>query len=169
MRVVVARIGRALGIKGELLVDTLTDEPERRLAPGSSVFLGDRLVVIESVREHGKRLAIRIDGVQDRTAAEALTGSLLEIERDPDERPEDPEEFYDDQLLGLTAVLLDGATLGTVTEVIHLPAQDLLAVTDAEGRELLIPFVHEIVPTIDLEARRVVVDPPPGLFDPDVQ
>ena len=167
MRVAVARIGRALGIKGELLIDVLTDEPERRLAPGCEVLLGDRVLVIATERDHGKRIALRFVGVDDRTAAEALTGGLLEIERDPDERPEDPEEFYDDQIIGLRACHVDGVEIGLVTEVIHLPSQDLLAVKGVDATELLIPFVVEIVPTVDLEGGRVLSDPPPGLLDPD--
>lgn len=166
MRVVVARIGRALGIKGELLIDVLTDEPERRLAPGCRVLAGDRMLVIATEREHGKRIAMRFEGVDDRTSAETLTGTLLEVDRDDDERPEDPEEFYDDQLVGLAAVV-DGVVIGEVSEVIHLPAQDLLAVQHIDGREVLIPFVAEIVPTVDLDARRIIVEPPPGLLDPD--
>lgn len=167
MRVVVARVGRALGIKGELLIDVLTDEPERRLAPGCRVLAGDRELVIASERDHGKRIAMRFEGIDDRTAAEALTGMLLEVERDPGERPEDPEEFYDEQLVGLSAVLEGGDAIGEVTEVIHLPAQDLLAVQHVDGREVLIPFVEEIVPTVDLDGGRIVVDPPPGLLDPE--
>ncbi|MEK9737945.1 MAG: ribosome maturation factor RimM, partial [Candidatus Nanopelagicales bacterium] len=100
--------------------------------------------------------------------AEALTGTLLEVDRDADERPEDPEEFYDDQLVGLV-VIADGAAIGEVAEVIHLPAQDLLAVQHVDGREVLVPFVAEIVPTVDLDGHRIIVDPPPGLLDPDEQ
>ncbi len=168
MRVAVARIGRALGIKGELLIDVLTDEPERRLASGCHVLAGNRELVIAAERVHGKRIAMRFEGVDDRTAAEALTGTLLEVDRDADERPEDPEEFYDDQLVGLV-VIADGAAIGEVAEVIHLPAQDLLAVQHVDGREVLVPFVAEIVPTVDLDGHRIIVDPPPGLLDPDEQ
>ncbi len=165
MRVVVARIGRALGIKGELLIDVLTDEPERRLAAGCRVFAGDRVLLIEAERDHGKRIAMRFAGIDDRTAAEALTGMLLEVERDPAERPDDPDEFYDDQLIGLTTYLPDGTVLGDVSEVIHLPAQDLLAVAGAGGREILIPFVAEIVTAVDVEAGSLTVEPPPGLLE----
>ena len=171
MRVVVARVVRALGIHGDVLVDVLTDDPERRLSAGCRVLRGDGSLVIASSRAHSNRLALHFEGVDDRTAAEGLTGSLLEVDRDPAERPDDPEEFYDDDLLGLSVVLADGqpaagdGRIGTVVEVVHLPAQDLLAVRLDDAREVLIPFVAEIVPDIDLERRRIMIDPPPGLLE----
>jgi 16S rRNA processing protein RimM len=165
VRVVVARVGRALGVKGDVLVDVLTDEPERRLAAGCTVMAGDRPLAIESVRPHGNRLAVHFATLDDRTVAEQLTGTLLEIDRAPGERPEDPEEFYDDDLVGLEAVTEAGELIGTVTEVLHLPAQDLLAVrATPEAPEVLVPFVGEIVPVVDLEARRIIVRPPEGLL-----
>ena len=171
MRVVVARVGRALGIHGDLLVDVLTDDPERRLSAGCTVLRGDGSLVIASSRSHGNRLAVHFEGVDDRTSAEGLTGSLLEVDRDPSERPDDPEEFYDDDLLGMTVFLVGGQPasageqVGTVIEVVHLPAQDLLALRLEDDREVLIPFVAEIVPDIDLERRRIMIDPPPGLLE----
>jgi 16S rRNA processing protein RimM len=110
---------------------------------------------------------LSLAGVTDRTAAEALRGTLLVVDVDPGEQPDDPDEFYDHQLVGLAAVDLAGAPLGEVADVLHLPAQDLLAVRAPDGRELLVPFVAAIVPTVDLAAGRVVVDPPPGLFTLD--
>ena len=170
MRVVVARVGRALGVKGDVLIDVLTDEPERRLAPGSDVLVmgTDRTLRIESERPHGGRLCVHFAGVDDRTAAESLTGLMLESERLPGERPEDPDEYYDDELVGLEVVTEAGERVGTVTEVLHLPAQDVLAVrAHADAPEILVPFVAEIVPEVDLDAARVVIRPPAGLLDVD--
>lgn len=82
----------------------------------------------------------------------------------PDERPDDPEEFYDHQLVGLTAVDEDGDPIGPVTDVLHLPAQDML-VLDRDGREVLVPFVADLVPSVDLAARTLVVVAQPGLLD----
>lgn len=169
MRVVVARVGRALGVKGDVLVDVLTDEPERRLVPGADLLImGERRALrVESVRAHGGRLCLHFEGVDDRTAAESLTGLLLEIERASDERPEDPEEFYDDALIGLEVLTEGGDRVGTVVEVLHLPGQDVLAVRASDdGPEVLVPFVAEIVPVVDLAAGRIVIDPPAGLLDP---
>lgn len=168
MRVVVARVGRALGVKGDVLVDVLTDEPERRLSAGTNVYVmgSDRTLRIESDRPHGGRLCLHFVGIDDRTGAEALTGLLLEAERAPGERPEDPEEYYDDDLVGLDVETESGERVGSVTEVLHLPAQDVLAVRESEAApEILIPFVSEIVPVVDLDARRVVIRPPAGLLE----
>ena len=167
MRVVVARVGRALGVKGDVLIDSRTDEPERRFAIGNRLLVAEseRWLVIESARHHGSRLCLHFAGIDDRTAAESLTGLLLEVERAPGERPADPDEYYDDALIGLAVVTQDGEPIGVVAEVLHLPAQDVLAVATAEGREVLVPFVSEIVPDVDLEAGRVVVHPPDGLLD----
>lgn len=167
MRVVVARIGRALGVRGDVLVDSRTDEPERRFMPGAPLLVADsdRVLFIESVRAHGNRLCLHFQDVDDRSAAEELTGLLLEVERAPGERPEDPDEFYDDDLVGLAAVTEGGVPIGVVAEVLHLPAQDVLAVRAADDREILIPFVSEIVPGVDLDAGRVTVRPPEGLLD----
>jgi 16S rRNA processing protein RimM len=84
---------------------------------------------------------------------------------DPEELPEDPEEFYDHQLMDLDVVTVDGTEVGRITEITHLPYQDLLIVKRPDGSEVMIPFVEEIVPEIDLEEQRVVIAPPPGLLD----
>jgi 16S rRNA processing protein RimM len=170
VHVVVARIGRAQGIKGEVTVEVGTDEPEVRLAPGVRLTTDPPEIgplTIETGRVQSGRLVLRFAGVTDRNRAEALRNTLLIAEVDPQELPEDPEEFYDHQLVGLAAVTVDGTHVGQVAEVAHLPGQDLLIVARPGGGEALIPFVSEIVPEIDLAGARVVVDPPPGLLDGD--
>jgi 16S rRNA processing protein RimM len=164
--VVVGRIGRAHGIRGELNVEIRTDEPERRFAPGSSIVCEGRTLVVESSRHHSGRLVVAFRGVSDRTAAEQLHGRILEAEIDPTERPDDPEEFYDHQLVGLQVRGSDDAVVGTVTSVVHLPEQDTLVV-DADGREVYVPFVSAIVPTVDVAAGFVQVSDVPGLLDPE--
>ncbi|MEU3569391.1 ribosome maturation factor RimM [Kitasatospora sp. NPDC036755] len=170
MQLVVGRIGRAHGIRGDVSVEVRTDEPELRLGPGA-VLLTDPAsagpLTIESGRVHSGRLLLRFVGVKDRNAAEALRGTMLIAEIDPEERPEDPEEYYDHQLIGLDVVLLDGTPVGELAEVLHLPYQDLLMVRKADGTEVLVPFVSQIVPTIDLENQRAVITPPAGLIDPE--
>ncbi|MFC9239427.1 ribosome maturation factor RimM [Streptomyces decoyicus] len=168
MQLVVARIGRAHGIKGEVTVEVRTDEPELRLAPGAVLATEPSSVgplTIATGRVHSGRLLLRFEGVADRTAAEALRNTLLIAEVDPEEVPEDPEEFYDHQLIDLDVVTRDGTEIGRISEISHLPYQDLLVVQRPDGSEVLIPFVSEIVPEIDLEEQRAVVDPPPGLLD----
>lgn len=168
MQLVVARIGRARGIKGEVTVEVRTDEPELRLAPGAVLATEPSSVgplTIATGRVHSGRLLLRFEGVADRTAAEALRNTLLIAEVDPEEVPEDPEEFYDHQLIDLDVVTRDGTEIGRISEISHLPYQDLLVVQRPDGSEVLIPFVSEIVPEVDLEEQRAVVDPPPGLLD----
>ncbi|GAA2632003.1 ribosome maturation factor RimM [Streptomyces axinellae] len=172
MQLVVARIGRPHGIKGEVTVEVRTDEPELRLGPGAVLATDPASagpLTIRSGRVHSGRLVLRFEGVGDRTAVEALRNTLLIAEVDPDEKPEDPEEFYDHQLEDLEVVTREGAVVGRIESVAHLPAQDLLVVRREDGGEVLIPFVGEIVPEIDLEAQRAVIDPPPGLLGDEAE
>jgi 16S rRNA processing protein RimM len=168
MLLVVGRVGRAHGLRGEVSVDVRTDEPDTRLAPGV-VLLTDPPEVgpltVETGRVHSGRLLLTFAGVGDRTAVEALRGTLLLVDVDPDLRPVDDEEWYDHQLVGLAVVTVDGQPLGEVREVLHLPGHDVLAVERPDAAEVLVPFVTEIVPVVDLTAGRLVVDPPPGLLD----
>ncbi|MFE9095492.1 ribosome maturation factor RimM [Streptomyces sp. NPDC007264] len=168
MQLVVARIGRAHGIKGEVTVEVRTDEPELRLAPGAVLATDPASagpLTIETGRVHSGRLLLRFEGVGDRTAAEALRNTLLIAEIDPDELPEDEDEYYDHQLIDLDVVTKDGTQVGRITEISHLPSQDLFVVERPDGSEVLVPFVEEIVTDIDLREQRAVVDPPPGLID----
>ncbi|MFB6959354.1 ribosome maturation factor RimM [Streptomyces sp. NPDC056309] len=168
MQLVVARIGRAHGIKGEVTVEVRTDEPELRLAPGAVLATDPASagpLTIETGRVHSGRLLLRFEGVRDRNAAEALRNILLIAEIDPEELPEGEDEYYDHQLMDLDVVTADGKEVGRITEISHLPSQDLLIVERPDGTEVMIPFVGEIVTEIDLEEQRAVVDPPPGLID----
>ncbi|WP_116214117.1 ribosome maturation factor RimM [Streptomyces olivoreticuli] len=170
MQLVVGRIGRAHGIKGEVTVEVRTDDPELRLGPGAVLATdpaGVGPLTIETGRVHSGRLLLRFAGVKDRTGAEALRNTLLIADVDPEEAPEDPEEFYDHQLMDLDVVTADGTEIGRITEIAHLPSQDLFIVERPDGSEVMIPFVSEIVTEIDLDAQRAVVDPPPGLIDTD--
>ena len=166
MRVVVGRIGRAQGIRGEVTVEVRTDAPEERFSPGAVLFLGGRAglpaeVTVAGHRWQGTKLVLRLVGIEDRTAAEALRGALLETEVDI--AAVDDDEFHDLALIGLRVQDRVGTELGRIAEVLHLPGQDLLAVARPGGAELLVPFVHAIVPLVDLVAGRVVVDLPDGL------
>ncbi|MEU5188212.1 ribosome maturation factor RimM [Streptomyces klenkii] len=170
MQLVVGRIGRAHGIRGEVTVEVRTDEPELRLGPGAVLATDPAPVgplTIESGRVHSGRLLLRFAGVGDRTAAEALRNTLLIAEVDPEDTPEDPEEFYDHQLMDLEVVTVDGTVVGRISEISHLPSQDLFIVERADGSEVMIPFVSEIVTEIDLDEQRAVIDPPRGLIDAD--
>jgi 16S rRNA processing protein RimM len=168
VQLVVARIGRAHGIKGEVTVEVRTDEPELRLAPGAVLTTDPASVgplTIETGRVHSGRLLLRFEGVSDRTGAEALRNTLLIADVDPEELPEGEDEYYDHQLIDLDVVTADGTEVGRITEISHLPTQDLFIVERPDGSEVMIPFVEEIVAEIDIEEQKAVITPPPGLID----
>ncbi len=167
VEVLVGRIGRPHGLRGDVFVEVRTDEPERRFAVGTRFATSAGGLTVEATRWHSRRLLVRFTEVCDRTAAEALSGVELLLDVLTDERPEDPEEFYDHQLVGLSACTPEGDPIGQVTEVLHLPAQDLLAVQTASGQVGLIPFVRDMVPVVDLEARRLTVTDAVGLLPAD--
>jgi 16S rRNA processing protein RimM len=173
--VVVARVGRPHGVRGEVSVELRTDEPARRFADGVVLDVrrsgprptsGDpaRLTVTSS-RTHQDRLLVTFAEVGDRDAAERLRGALL-VTDVRGETPEDPEEFYDHQLVGLAVVTAEGTPSGTVVEVVHTGAQDLLVVRRPGREDALVPFVTALVPEVDLPAGRVVVADRPGLLEP---
>lgn len=166
MRLVVGRIGRAHGVRGDVFVEPFTDEPEERFATGTLLELaaGGGLTVVD-MRWHSGKMLVRFAGVDDRSAAEALRGGELVIDADPAVLPDDPDEFYDYQLVGLSVRMLEGTVVGTVSEVVHLPGQDLLAVNRPDGSQTLIPFVAAFVPEVDVVEGTVTITPPPGLLD----
>jgi 16S rRNA processing protein RimM len=162
---VVGRIGRPHGLHGEVTVQVRTDFPEQRFTVGAQLGIGaGRTLTVDAARPHSGALLVRFAGIVDRDTAAALRGLVLTIEADVLPDLEDPDEFYDHQLEGLVAVGSDGAMLGTVREVVHAPASDLLVVQTDHG-EVLVPFVRAIVPEVDLAGGRVVLDPPAGLLD----
>lgn len=166
VELVVGRIARAHGLRGDVVVDVRTDEPAHRFVAGTRFDTREGVLELESTKWHGARLVARFAQVADRDAAERLRGIELQVAVPVDERPDDPEEFYDHQLRGLAAYVA-GERAGTVTDVLHLPGQELL-VLDLAGREVLVPFVAEIVTSVRLAERRVDVSDRPGLLsEPD--
>ncbi|MFC7327860.1 ribosome maturation factor RimM [Marinactinospora rubrisoli] len=167
MRLVVGRIGRAHGIRGDVAVDVRTDDPQDRFVPGARLFTDPPErgpLTVRSVRVHAGRLLVRFEAVPDRTAAEELRGTVLLVDSADIAPSPDPDEFHDHELIGLRAVTADGAEVGEVTDVLH-HGQDLLAVRRTGGGEVLVPFVRELVPEVDTAAGRLVIDAPPGLLD----
>jgi 16S rRNA processing protein RimM len=162
--VVVGRIGPPHGVRGAVLVQPLTDSPGERFAAGSTVLTGGATLTVVSSRWHGSRLIVQFAGIADREAADALHGTELHVPASSRPALDDPNDFYDTDLIGLAASTVDGAALGPVRDVVHAPAGDYLVV-EVEGRERLVPFVAAIVPSVDVAGGRVVVDPPEGLLD----
>ncbi|GAA5062829.1 16S rRNA processing protein RimM [Thermocatellispora tengchongensis] len=168
MQLVVGRIGRPHGIRGEVTVDVRTDDPELRFAPGARLDTDPPSagpLLVESVRPHAGFLLVRFAGVPDRTAAEALRGTMLVVESAEVPPLDDPDEFYDHQLIGLAVETVSGEPVGKVADVLH-HGQDLLVVRRG-AEEVFVPFVRALVPEVDVAGGRLVVDPPPGLLDPD--
>lgn len=161
----VGRVVRPHGIRGELVVQPSTDQPERRFAPGATLATDDGTVLtVTAVRPHAGRLLVRVAGVGDRDAAERLRRVRLSVVVTDDEQPE-ADTYYDAQLVGLAVRGGGGTRLGTVAGVEHGPAQDLLVVDLAAGGQARVPFVAALVPRVAIDEGWLLVDPPPGLLE----
>ena len=160
MRLLVGRIGRAHGILGEATIEVRTDDPETRFAIGARVQTDKHgELTITSGRVHNGILLLGFNGITDRNGIEKLRNTLLYADVDINEENDNEDEYHVMQLIGCQAVLESGEVFGEVTDVINLPGQDLLAVKTGNG-EQLIPFVHQLVPTVDVKNKKVVVIPP---------
>jgi len=169
----VGRLTKAHGLKGALKLELYTDEPDLRFQPGAQVSLqvptdspwfGQQLTVKE-LRYYNNHPVVFFDGVDDRTAAESLSRAILWVEYDPEARPSEEDAWFDHQLLGLD-VLRDDAVIGQIQRLDHLPAQDLIVVATNGGDVVLLPFVKQFVPEVNVDAGFIRVTPPGGLFEP---
>jgi 16S rRNA processing protein RimM len=153
----VGRVGRAVGLRGEVEIALETDNPDR-FAEGARVHAEDgREFVVRTSRKHNQRTIVSFEGTDDRTGAEALHGTVLVIP-DDDARELGPDEYWDHDLVGCTVVTVDGTEVGVVDDVVHQPSGALLSV----GKHL-IPLVSDIVK--DVASGRITIDPIPGLLD----
>jgi 16S rRNA processing protein RimM len=160
MRLLVGRIGRAHGILGEATIEVRTDKPEDRFAIGTRVQSdGHDDLVIKSYRVHNGILLLGFENIVDRNAIEKLRDTLLYCEVDIEAPSEYEDDYHVLQLIGCKALLESGKEFGTVSDVINLPGQDLLAIDTSTG-EVLIPFVHQLVPVVDVKNRTMTVIPP---------
>jgi 16S rRNA processing protein RimM len=164
--VTVGRITKAHGVHGEVAVENHSDNPDRWV-PGAVVFDADgRELTVRTVRPHGSRLLVTFEGIEDRTAAERVTGSTLQV---PESwLPPLPEgSWWSYEATGCVVRTESGRTLGTVAEVLAYPAHDLWRVVDEEDGETLIPAVDAFIVSVDLAGRSAVVREVPGLTAPD--
>ncbi len=167
----VARLVKAHGLKGGLKLEVYTDDPELRFAPGNQFTLQvphdspwfGKTITLSSIREVNASPVAFFDGVEDRDGAESLVKAILWVEHDPSTRPTESDAWFDHELVGLR-VVREGTTVGTVARVEHFPAQDLLVVTTKDS-EVLLPFVKDFVPEVNIEAGVVEITPPGGLFE----
>ncbi len=184
MELTVGRVVKAHGISGEVVVEIRTDDPATRFAPGSTLRAKgsrddslERTYVVAHAREHGGRLLVRLDGVADRDAADALRGSLFVIDSEDLPPIDEPDTYYDHQLEGLQVRTTTGQDVGVVAEVLHTAGGELLAVRRRRDSgeigevmgEVLVPFVSAIVTSVSLDEGLdkgfVEIDPPEGLLD----
>lgn len=162
MQLTVARIVRAHGLQGEVILEVRTDSPEERLVAGAVLATlppEAGPLTVARARLHSGRWLVSFQEVTDRTAAEALRG--VELVGEP---TAEHDAWYLHELVGLRAQLPDGTVVGEVVAVEHLPAQDLLVLADQQGRTSMVPFVRQLVPEVDIAARRLVITPPEGLL-----
>jgi len=166
VQVVVARIGKAHGLRGEVTVHVLTGAPDERFVPGATFATepaSSGPLVLRSARDNNGILLLGFEHTDDRSGAETLRGITLLADVLADHGDED--EWFERDLIGLKAVTLSGEEVGEVTALESRPAQDLLVLRLTNGREARIPFVTALVPEVDVEGGRVVIDPPPGLLE----
>ena len=168
MEVTVGRIGRPHGIRGDVVVGVRTDEPELRFAKGSRLDTDPAArgpLVVAASRWHSGQLLVRFEGITDRDAAAELGGTWLTVDSATLGALDDPDEFRDSDLVGLTVRTADGTVVGAVDDVLH-SGQDVLVVRSSSGSgEILIPFVKDIVPEVDVASGVIVITPPPGLLN----
>lgn len=168
-QVVVGRIVRPHGLRGEVVVEVRTDDPETRFQPGVEYLTKNGPMKAVTVRWHQGRPMLGFEGVTDRNASEALRGVLLSVAIAEEElEPEDEDEFHDSRLLGLTVVDREAGEVGTVSRVDHGAAYETLVVKRKGRLPALIPFVADMVDEVDLEAGTIKVDLPPGLLELDL-
>ncbi|HLT11460.1 MAG TPA: ribosome maturation factor RimM [Micromonosporaceae bacterium] len=168
MQLIVGRIVRPHGVRGEVVVEVRTDSPEERFRPGSVLRTEPEAtgpLRVEHVRSHQARLLVVFEGIYDRDVAENLRGVTLWVDSADVPEPTDPDEFLDHQLIGLRAETPAGERLGDVVAIDHAPASDLLVLRLPDGRDAMVPFVRAIVPEVDLAGGRLVVTAPEGLLD----
>lgn len=167
----VGRLTKAHGLKGAIKIELYTDAPDQRFVPGAvfslqvpddSPWYGKTIALAELKWYNSHPVAFFKD-ITDRSAAESLIKAILWVDQDLAEVVQEEDAWFDHQLVGLS-VFRDGASVGTVTAIDHLPAQDLLTVKTENG-EVLVPFVKAIVTAVDVEAGTLTVDPPLGLFE----
>ncbi|MSQ41627.1 MAG: 16S rRNA processing protein RimM [Dehalococcoidia bacterium] len=159
----VGRCNGAWGLRGHVKVTLLTTNPDR-FAPGALLLVRGRPRRVLELRSQSGVPCVQFEGCFDRTAAEALRGALIEID-EADLPPLPPGEHYIHDLVGLDVVTTAGAAVGRLHEVLRTGANDVYVVHAAEGREVLVPAVSEVVIAVDLESRRIVIEPLAGMLD----
>ena len=162
---------KAHGLKGAFKLELYTDSPETRFktgavlnlqVPDTSPWFG-KTVSVKELRYYNAQPVLFLNEVEDRNGADTLVKAILLVDADLEILPEEPDAWYDHQLVGLK-IIRDGIEVGKVIRVEHLPAQDCLAIETASG-EVLMPFIKAFAPTVDIAKGEITVTPPGGLFE----
>jgi 16S rRNA processing protein RimM len=156
--VAVGRVLGPFGLKGELKVQSLTDNP-KRFAPRSKLWLGQQPVAVATAREAQGYVYLTLKGFPDRSAVDSFRHALIQVP-ESDLPPLPAGEFYRFQLVGLSVFDREGTPLGTIEEVLETGANLVYRVRSGDGKETLIPALEDVVVSIDLASKRMVVDPP---------
>ena len=167
MLLVVGRIGRAHGVLGEATIEIRTDLPDERFVLGARLETDPKErgpLTIESARDHNGILLLKFVEISDRTAIEKARDTLLLADVDLAEEALGDSEFHVQQLIGFNIILQSGKSIGVLSDILNLPGQDVLAIEGRSG-EILLPFVEEFVPIVDIENRTITVVPPSGLLE----
>lgn len=166
--VVIARIVKARGVRGEVACNIETDFPERFASLAHvTVRMPDRtrlMLAIENYWFHQRRVIVKFEGYDTMTAAGTLVGGLLVIP-DGDELPLDDDRFFERRLVGSAVITVTGHEVGRVTGLMRTGGTDLLVIEGNGGREHLVPFADAICTEVDVKAKRITIDPPPGLLE----
>lgn len=164
--VCVGAITGARGLKGEVRIKSFTADP-KGVSDYGDVFEedGGKSYTIKITGQAKGQLLARLQGVEDRNAAEALKGTRLYVPKSALPEPEE-DEFYFSDLIGLRADLVDGGNLGRIKEVHDFGAGTILEVAGGDLGNVMVPFTRTAVPKVDISAGRVVIDPPVGLLEP---
>ncbi len=162
---IIGRITRPHGVRGELRVQVRTSQPER-FGWLEQVLVGDQHIpmVVENARFHQKFVILKLAGCDDRNQAETLRNQLLQV-REEDAIPLEEDEIFLYQLIGLQVRTVDGVVLGELVDVLETGANDVFVVRPEQGKELLLPDIPQVILEINPEAGHVLVQLPPGLLD----
>jgi 16S rRNA processing protein RimM len=167
-RVCLGQIGAAHGIRGEVRLHSFTSDPAAIASYGPLESEDGRVFEIESLRPAKNHFVARLAGIGDRNTAERLTNLKLYVPRERLPAPEEADEFYHSDLIGLAVVDRAGERLGTVVAIHNFGAGDLIEVRpDTASNTEFVQFDETNVPAVDLAAGHIVVDPPQGLFKTD--
>lgn len=172
-RLVVGRVRKPHGLKGEVVLFPLTDRPDEVFVAGREVEVVDLAgavvagpLTIERTRPYHRDWLVKFEGLEDRSALEALPalrGKLLAVPS-AELPPPEPDEFYHHELVGMSVRLEDGTGVGLVSQALEMPSGLTLEVQGPK-REFLLPFIEEFVTEVDREARAIVIRPPDGLME----